>query len=121
MKLRNLILTAPLFLFAIERPKAADQQRPVACIRLLLQQQASGLVASSDNPGFLPDEGQLRQDAAYEDREFTGRFNNLVRVLHDFAETYNTGQVINAKNARAVRKAMRDLEKSAWFRPQTGE
>jgi hypothetical protein len=56
-----------------------------------------------------PDEGQLRQDAAYEDREFTGRFNNLVRVLHDFSETYNTGQEINAKNARAVRKAMRDL------------
>jgi hypothetical protein len=37
--------------------------------------------------------------------------------LFDFASGYNAGHVIGAKKAKAVRKALRELEKSDWFRP----
>jgi hypothetical protein len=53
-----------------------------------------------------------RREAAYEQREFARRFNGLMNALFDFAASYNSARVINAKKAKAVRKALRDLEKS---------
>jgi hypothetical protein len=41
--------------------------------------------------------------------------------LREFSETYNASHVINAKYAKAVRKAMQQLEKSDWFKVQKGE
>jgi hypothetical protein len=54
--------------------------------------------------------------AADEDREFIRRLNGLARALNAFAETYQSGQV-DLKKARAVQKAIHELEKSKWFRP----
>jgi len=53
-----------------------------------------------------------------EEQEFITRFNNLLRALRDFGSAYKPGQAIDAKKAKAVRKAMHRLEKSGWFRPQ---
>ena len=53
-----------------------------------------------------------------EEQEFIARFNNLMKALRDFVSAYKPGQVIDVKKAKAVRKAMRGLEKSGWFRPQ---
>ena len=62
-----------------------------------------------------------RQEGAYERFEFARRFNGLMSALFDFASSYNAGHVINAKKAKAVRKALRELEKSDWFRPVKGD
>lgn len=113
MATRNLVLTATLFLCAVHPARAAEprQHKP-----------PSGLLESSDNSGFLTlDEDPFKQDAAYEELEFTRRFNNLVRALRDFSNTYNAGHVINVKQAKAVRKALRDLEKWEWFHAEKAE
>jgi hypothetical protein len=47
-----------------------------------------------------------RQESDYEEREFARRFNGLMNALADFASSYNAGHVINAKKAKAVRKAL---------------
>jgi hypothetical protein len=60
-------------------------------------------------------DSQTRENT-YEQREFARRFNGLTNALADFASSYNAGPVINAKKAKAVRKALRELEKSDWFR-----
>ena len=54
------------------------------------------------------------------EHEFVPRFNNLFNALRNFASNYN-GHVIDAKRAKAVRKALRDLEKSEWFNPRKAE
>jgi len=54
--------------------------------------------------------------AAYEEWQLARRFNGLLEALGDFASSYNTG-LIDVKKASAVRKALRELEKSPWFKP----
>ena len=66
---------------------------------------------------FSSDE-RLRRQAQREDREFLRRFNGLMSALQDFASTYNAGHVIDVRKVRAVQKAMRQLEKSEWFRSE---
>ena len=53
--------------------------------------------------------------AAYEEREFVRRVDGLLRALGDFAASYRTG-VVDLKKAKAVRKALHELEKSEWFK-----
>ena len=77
------------------------EQRP-------LRMDCEGSPGSADSP---------RQEGMYEEREFARRFNGLMNALADFASSYNAGHVINAKKAKAVRKALRELEKSDWFHP----
>jgi hypothetical protein len=60
-------------------------------------------------------------DLEYEELRFSKRFNSLVRALQDFAETYNAGEVIDAKRAKKVRKAMRQLRSLDWFKDQGDE
>jgi hypothetical protein len=48
---------------------------------------------------------------------FAGFLNELSRALTDFTATYKSGQV-DLKKVKAVRKALHELEKSEWFRPQ---
>jgi hypothetical protein len=60
-------------------------------------------------------------DLKEEEHEFVRRFNNLFSALLNFAANYNTGHVIDAKRAKAVRKALRDLEKSEWFNPRKAD
>ena len=51
------------------------------------------------------------------EREFIQRLNQLSRALGAFTETYKGGE-IDLKKVKALRKAMHELEKSPWFRPQ---
>ena len=60
------------------------------------------------------------QLAADEEREFIQRLNQLSRALGAFTETYRGGE-IDLKKVKALRKAMHELEKSPWFRPQKEE
>ena len=66
-----------------------------------------------------PDSVELSraEEAAYEEREFIQLLNGLSRALNAFAETYKGGQV-DLKTVKAVQKAMHELEKTKWFRPQ---
>jgi hypothetical protein len=57
---------------------------------------------------------------AYEEYELIQRLTGLSRALRDFASAYKDGQV-DLKKVKAVRKAMQELEKSEWFRPQKGK
>jgi hypothetical protein len=45
------------------------------------------------------------------------RYNELARALNGFVAAYKAGQ-IDVKKAKAVRKALHDLEKLEWFKPQ---
>jgi len=53
--------------------------------------------------------------AVYEEQRLIQRLNELTRALTDFAEDYRNGK-IDLKKAKALRKAMQELEKSEWFR-----
>jgi hypothetical protein len=45
------------------------------------------------------------------------RYNEPGGCLNGFVAAYKAGQ-IDVKKAKAVRKALHDLEKLKWFRPQ---
>ena len=64
----------------------------------------------------LEPEDALRQQAKYEENEFVKRLNNLLSALRDFSSNYNSAHVINVKKVKEVRKALHELEKSAWFK-----
>ena len=69
--------------------------------------------------GGIPDSQGYSQaaQAAYEEQDLMQRYNGLARALNDFVAAYKAGQ-IDIKKAKAVRKALHDLEKLEWFRPQ---
>jgi hypothetical protein len=50
-----------------------------------------------------------------EEQELVQRFNRLVNALTDFSHAYNSKGVIDVKTVKAVRKALREFEKSEWF------
>jgi len=64
----------------------------------------------------LEPEDALRQQAKYEEDEFVKRLNNLLSALRDFSSNYNSAHVINIKKVKDVRKAVHELQKSAWFK-----
>jgi hypothetical protein len=66
---------------------------------------------------FIPDWESPADVAAYEEREFIQRLEGLSIALTDFAATYKGGQV-DLKKVKTLRKALHELEKSEWFRPQ---
>ena len=70
----------------------------------------------------MPDYGEdsAAHEAASEEREFVQRLDRLARALNAFAATYKSGQV-DLNNVKAVRKALHELEKSEWFKPQKGK
>jgi hypothetical protein len=51
-----------------------------------------------------------------EEQEFVGRFNKLITALREFSRNYNSRGTIDVKQVRRIQKAVRDLEKSPWFR-----
>jgi hypothetical protein len=65
-----------------------------------------------DSPPAI--ESQSRE-AQFERQELIRRFNGLITALDDFARTYNSRGVIDVKKTKAIRKAVRELEKSDWF------
>jgi hypothetical protein len=72
-------------------------------------------IAAPAIPDF-PDEAQ-GDEAAYAEHEFVRHLNGLLQVLNDFSATYKAG-FVDVKKVKAVRKALHDLEKSEWFKPQ---
>src|SRR5882762_6102790 len=87
--------------------------------------QAAGAANSESSSGPLhlqPTnvEEEDRSESVLKERDFVRRFNNLFSALLSFATNYN-GHVIDAKRAKAVRKALRELEKSEWFNPRKAE
>ena len=86
---------------------------PLAC-SLQLATAANALSSSAPLHSGFVGSGDLKE----EEHEFARRFNNLFSALLNFASNYNSGHVIDAKRAKAVRKALRDLEKSEWFNPR---
>jgi len=88
-----------------------------ALVTLILMWQAG--MNHLDSPAEIPESqgysySQSAQ-AAYEERELIQRYNGLARALNDFVAAYKAGQ-IDLKKAKAVRKALHDLEKFEWFR-----
>ena len=51
----------------------------------------------------------------FEQQDFLRRFNGLATALSDFAHIYNSRGVVDVKKVKAIRKALRELEKSDWF------
>jgi hypothetical protein len=70
---------------------------------------------TSNLPNF-PEESPA-DFAASEERDFILRLNGLSKALTAFVETYKSGRV-DLKEVKALQKAMHELEKSEWFRPQ---
>jgi hypothetical protein len=104
-------ITLVLFLFQFQ-----DTQAPYPPVNRSdsIEQAARFFWADEQESSAFAD--AARREAAYEQREFARRFNGLMKALLDFAASYDSAQVINAKKAKLVRKALRDLEKSDWFR-----
>jgi hypothetical protein len=77
--------------------------------------QSPVLPLNADGTEPLNDPFETRKE---QERDFARRFNGLVGALRDFSTTYNSGQVIDVRRVRAVRKAWAELEKSGWFRAE---
>jgi hypothetical protein len=56
----------------------------------------------------------------FEQQDFLRRFNGLAAALSDFAHNYNSRGVVDVKKIKAIRKALRELEKSDWFNQKDG-
>jgi len=56
------------------------------------------------------------RDAAYEEREFLQKYNQLVKALVDFSVTYNSQHAVDVKKVKAIQKAWRQLERMDWFK-----
>jgi hypothetical protein len=58
---------------------------------------------------------ERRREAQYEEQELLRRVNGLATALTDFSSTYSSRHVIDVKQVKAIRKALRELEKSDWL------
>jgi hypothetical protein len=89
----------------------------------LAYQANPGLEAAEASAKFVPNlaEASPADWAADEDHEFIQRLNTLSKALLEFAAAYKSGR-IDLKEVKALRKALRkalhELEKSEWFRPE---
>ena len=107
--------TANIFLCLLLTVGAANPQSPRPRPYPPIEQPASEF-ESFDARIQLEPEDALRQQAKYEEDEFVKRLNNLLSALRDFSSNYNSAHVINVKKVKDVRKALHELEKSAWFK-----
>ena len=118
----QLLRTFAILSLSLSAVQSSGQRAPKPTIVNLLQlgTQDSGLITSADGVGpMIP-----RRDAPFEttkeqEQDFVRRFNGLMTTLRAFSATYNSGQVIDVKKVKAVRKAWLELEKSGWFRGRT--
>jgi hypothetical protein len=56
----------------------------------------------------------------FEQQDFLRRFSGLATALSDFAHTYNSRGVVDVRKVKAIRKALREIEKSEWFNQKDG-
>jgi hypothetical protein len=116
--IRKFITAAALLACSFQCAGAADPPSSSGPLHSELGRPESAAVGSGEDatPADLD-----RFEAVLKEHEFVRRFNNLFSALLNFASTYNTGHVIDAKRAKSVRKALRELEKSEWFNPRKAE
>jgi hypothetical protein len=107
------VFIVPLYLCLLQVQDPGAPGRPAN--RFARIEQRSAEVEEALLPSYIQ-----KQQAMLEEQDFTKRFNALVSALTDFASSYNAGTV-NVRKAKAVRKALRDLQKSQYFRPTKGE
>jgi hypothetical protein len=88
---------------------------PVVTLILLCRAGMGHPAAAADIPD--PQDYSQAAQAAYQERELMRRYNELAHALNGFVAAYKAGQV-DVKRAKAVRKALHDLEKLEWFKPQ---
>jgi hypothetical protein len=111
--------TAAILLACLFQPAGAASPPPSSGpLHSQIGRPESGFVGGGEDR--TPSE-EDRHEAVIEEHEFVRRFNNLFSALLTFASNYNSGHVIDVKRAKAVRKALRDLEKSEWFNPRKAE
>ena len=114
--------TANIFLCLLLTVGAANPQSPRPRPYPPIEQSASPLEFDSFEARIqLEPEDAIRQQAKYEEEEFVKRLNNLLSALRDFSSSYNGGHVINFKKVKEVRKALHELQKSAWFKSYKGD
>ena len=87
----------------------------VVALILFCQAGMNHSAAATDIPD--PQDYSQAAQSAYQERELMQRYNELARALNGFVASYKAGQ-IDVKKARAVRKALHDLEKLEWFKPR---
>jgi hypothetical protein len=56
-----------------------------------------------------------------EQQDYSRRFNELATALSDFAHTYNSRGIVDVKKVKAIRKALRELERSDWLSQKDGQ
>ena len=100
--------TAILFLLMCQ----AGMEHSSARTRVQVSQTNTSMAAIPDTMIESP-----ATEAANEERELIQRVNGLARALDDFAAAYRAGQV-DVKRVKALRKALHELEKSEWFKPE---
>ena len=119
--IRKLTSVATALMYSFCLAGTASPQSPTPQVESQLRRLASEIAKSRDETTPFDTDGALRNDATYEEHEFVQRINSLISALANFAASYHTGKVVDVKKAKAVRKALRDLEKSEWFKPQKVE
>ena len=118
--IRKFITAATLLACSFQPAWAANSESSSGPLHSQIGRSESGLVESGEDRRLTNVEEEDRSEAVLEEHEFVRRFNNLFSALRNFASNYN-GHVIDAKKAKAVRKALRELEKSEWFNPRKAE
>ena len=116
--IRKFTTAATLLACLFQPAPAANPPSSSAPLHSQIERPESGFVGIGEDKTHTEED---RYEAVEEEHEFVRRFNNLFSALLNFASNYNTGHVIDAKRAKAVRKALRDLEKSEWFNPRKAE
>jgi len=107
--------TACLILCLLQTVGAASPQSRGPRPRPQIEEPASEFDSFEAHIQLEPEDA-LRQQAKYEEDEFVKRLNNLLSALRDFSSNYNSAHVINVKKVKDVRKAVHELQKSAWFK-----
>ena len=115
------ITVATLLACSLQPAGAENPQSSTGPLQSQVGRPESGFVGNGEDTTSTDLRGEDRREAVLEEHEFVRRFNNLFSALLTFASNYNTGHVIDAKRAKAVRKALRDLERSEWFNPRKAD
>ncbi len=118
--IRKFITAATLLACSFQPAWAANSELSSGPLHSQIRGSESGIVESGEDGRLTHVEEEDRSEAVLKEHEFVHRFNNLFNALRNFASNYNS-HVIDAKSAKAVRKALRDLEKSEWFNPRKAE
>jgi hypothetical protein len=105
------MLSPLLLLLCFSQAQTSSQSSEDAVYQVMLSQELER--RSSEAPVKAAE----RREAAFRERQFAGKFNDLMKSLLDFADHYNSEHTMDLKRIKQVKRAWRDLEKTdTWFR-----